>query len=85
MATSSAQSRPLTWNLRPRFGLGPTGATSPQAAFAPYHCQIRPILDIPDEEIVVCGMALGHEDESKPENQLRSERAPLEEFVTFVK
>lgn len=59
--------------------------TCPQAAFAPYHRQIRPLLGIPDEEIVVCGMALGYEDESKPENQLRSERAPLEEFVTFVK
>lgn len=59
--------------------------TCPQAAFAPYHRQIRPLLSIPDEEIIVCGMALGHEDESKPENQLRSERAPLEEFVTFVK
>ena len=57
--------------------------TCPQAAFAPYHRQIRPILDIPDEEMVVCGMALGYEDESKPENQLRSERVPLEEFVTF--
>ena len=59
--------------------------TCPQAAFAPYHRQIRPLLSIPDEEIIVCGMALGYEDESKPENQLRSERAPLEEFVTFVK
>ena len=59
--------------------------TCPQAAFAPYHRQIRPILDIPDEEMVVCGMALGYEDESKPENQLRSERVPVEEFVTFVK
>jgi len=58
--------------------------TCPQAAFAPYHRQIRPLLSIPDEEVVVCGMALGHEDESKPENQLRTERAPLEEFVTFV-
>lgn len=57
----------------------------PQAAFAPYHRQIRPILGIPDEEIVVCGMALGHEDESKPENRLRSERVPVEEFVTFVR
>lgn len=57
----------------------------PQAAFAPYHKLIRPILGIPDEEIVVCGMALGYEDTSKPENSLRSERAPLEEFVTFVK
>lgn len=59
--------------------------TCPQAAFAPYHRQIRPLLGIPDEEIVVCGMALGHEDESKPENRLRTERAPLDEFVTFVR
>ena len=59
--------------------------TCPQAAFAPYHRQIRPLLNIPDEEIVVCGMALGHEDASKPENALRSERAPLEEFVTFIR
>ncbi|RST83814.1 nitroreductase [Aquibium carbonis] len=59
--------------------------TCPQAAFAPYHNQIRPVLGIPDEEIVVCGMALGYEDTSKPENSLRTERVPLEEFVTFVK
>ncbi len=59
--------------------------TCPQAAFAPYHRQIRPILGIPDEEVVVCGMALGYEDESKPENSFRTERAPVEEFVTFVK
>jgi nitroreductase len=59
--------------------------TCPQAAFAPYHRQIRPVLNIPDEEVVVCGMALGHEDTSKPENKLRTERADLEEFVTFVK
>lgn len=59
--------------------------TCPQAAFAPYHRQIRPLLGIPDEEIVVCGMALGYEDASKPENALRSERVPVEEFVTFVR
>jgi nitroreductase len=59
--------------------------TCPQAAFAPYHNQIRPVLGIPDEEVVVCGMALGHEDETRPENQLRTERADVEEFVTFVR
>lgn len=59
--------------------------TCPQAAFAPYHRIIRPLLNIPDGEIVVCGMALGYEDKSKPENNLRSERAPLDEFVTFVR
>lgn len=57
--------------------------TCPQAAFAPYHHQIRPILGIPDDEVVVCGMALGFEDASKPENSLRTERAPLEEWVVF--
>ena len=58
--------------------------TCPQAAFAPYHRQIRPVLDITDEEVVVCGMALGYEDTSKPENDFRTDRAPLEEWVTFV-
>jgi nitroreductase len=57
--------------------------TCPQAAFAPYHHQIRPVLGIPDEEAVVCGMALGYEDTSKPENALRTERAPLDEWVRF--
>ncbi|MEO9337974.1 nitroreductase [Mesorhizobium sp. SB112] len=59
--------------------------TCPQAAFAPYHKQIRPILDIPEEEIVVCGMALGYEDTSKVENTFRTPRAPLEDWVKFCK
>ncbi|MBO6726305.1 MAG: nitroreductase [Rhizobiaceae bacterium] len=58
--------------------------TCPQAAFAPYHKQIRPVLNISDEEIVTCGMALGYEDSSKPENSFRTERAPLEDWVTFL-
>ena len=57
--------------------------TCPQAAFAPYHKQLRPVLGIPDGEVVVCGMALGYEDESKPENKLRTERAPLDEWAVF--
>ncbi len=59
--------------------------TCPQAAFAPYHHQIRPVLGIADEEIVLCGMALGYEDASNPANDLRTDRAPLEEWVTFSK
>ena len=58
--------------------------TCPQAAFAPYHRQIRPVLGIPDEEIVVCGMALGYEDASKPENNLRTERVSLDEWAVFL-
>ena len=59
--------------------------TCPQAAFAPYHQQIKPVLGIPDKEIVVCGMALGYEDISKPENALRTERALLDEWAVFLK
>jgi nitroreductase len=59
--------------------------TCPQASFARHHQQIRLALSIPEEEIVVCGMALGYEDISKPENNLRTERASVEEFATFLR
>jgi nitroreductase len=57
--------------------------TCPQAAFAPFHRVIRAELDIPDSEIVVCGMSLGHEDTAAPENALRTEREKLASFVAF--
>ena len=41
------------------------------------------MLDIPEDEIVVCGMALGYADLEAPENGVISEREPLSEFVTF--
>lgn len=59
--------------------------TCPQAAFARYHRQIKPVLDIPDEEIVVCGMSIGYEDTSKPENDLRADRAPVDEWAVFFR
>jgi len=59
--------------------------TCPQAAFAPYHEEIRAVLNIPAEEIVLCGMSLGYEDTSKPENRLRTDRAPLDEWTAFLK
>jgi hypothetical protein len=33
--------------------------------------------------MLFCGMAIGWRDESQPVNQLRTERAPLEEFTSF--
>jgi nitroreductase len=57
--------------------------TCPQAAFAPYHQAIRPELGIPEDQVVVCGMSLGYEDTTAPENALRTEREPLERFVEF--
>jgi nitroreductase len=57
--------------------------TCPQAAFADFHKVIRPILDIPEKEIIVCGMALGHIDPDAPVNQLATSRAPLADFASF--
>ena len=57
--------------------------TCPQAAFADFHSVIRPVLDIPENEIIVCGMALGHVDPDAPVNGLKTERADLAAFATF--
>jgi len=57
--------------------------TCPQAAFTKYHRVIREVLDLPENHGVVCGMSLGHADPEAPENRLRTERAPLGEWVTF--
>ena len=57
--------------------------TCPQAAFADFHSVIRPILNIPENEIIVCGMALGHIDPDAPVNGLMTERADLAAFATF--
>jgi nitroreductase len=57
--------------------------TCPQAALANFHDVLREELGIPANEIVVCGMALGHADPEAPENRLVTERAPAREFATF--
>ncbi|QJR09530.1 Chloronitrobenzene nitroreductase [Usitatibacter rugosus] len=57
--------------------------TCPQAALANVHAVLRAQMNIPQDEIIVCGMALGHEDPSAPENKLVTERAPASEFATF--
>ncbi|MHA1113434.1 MAG: nitroreductase [Alphaproteobacteria bacterium] len=62
-----------------KFGLH----SCPQVAWPPYHKIIREHLDIPEDQYVVCGMAIGFEDESAPENALRTERESLDVWVTF--
>lgn len=58
--------------------------TCPQAAFMPYHRTIQTMLEIPPEEMLVCGMALGYADPAAVENDLLTERAPAQEFARFV-
>ncbi len=57
--------------------------TCPQAAFADFHAVLRRELRIPDNEVVICGMALGHADPAAPENRLVTERTPASDFATF--
>jgi nitroreductase len=48
--------------------------TCPQAAFTQYHQIIREFVDLPEQQMVVCGMSLGYADISKVENTLVTER-----------
>jgi nitroreductase len=57
--------------------------TCPQAAFADFHAVIRRELGIPENEIIICGLALGHADPDAVENRLVTERAPASQFATF--
>ena len=55
----------------------------PQAAWVKFHRVVIDVLDIPDTEEIVCGMALGYIDDSAPENALVTEREPVSGFATF--
>ena len=57
--------------------------TCPQAAFTQYHRVIAEELQLPANEMVVCGMALGWADPDEPVNALRSTRVPVSEFASF--
>jgi nitroreductase len=56
--------------------------TCPQEAWAMFHPQIREYLNVPENEMIFCGMAVGFADEAAPVNTLESERAPLAEYLT---
>jgi nitroreductase len=58
--------------------------TCPQAAFTQYHKVIAEQLQLPADEMLVCGMSLGYADHSKIENTLVTERASLADFVRFI-
>lgn len=58
--------------------------TCAQAAFAMYPRVIAEVLRLPESRMVVCGMALGYADPAAAENQLVTERAPLEDWAHFL-
>lgn len=57
--------------------------TCAQLSFADYPKTVAENLGLPDNERVVCGMALGYANPDAPENQLITEREPVENFTDF--
>jgi nitroreductase len=57
--------------------------TCHMAVFAEFPATVRRLLAIADEDSIVCGVALGHEDTSAPANRLRTERVAAAEFTAF--
>jgi nitroreductase len=48
------------------------------------HGMVRSFFAIPDELQLYCGMAIGHPDTAHPINTLRTDRAPIDDFATFL-
>ncbi len=59
-------------------------ATCAQEYWSVRHGAIQTFVGAPEEEMLFCGMAIGHADPAAPINTLRSERMPLEQWATFV-
>ena len=56
----------------------------PQAIFAQFHPIVRRELQISEDEVVVCGIAIGKADPDAPANRLVPEREPVESFTTWL-
>ena len=54
-----------------------------QEAWAVYSPQIREVVDIPEDHIFFCGMAIGYRDEDAAVNRFDVKRAGLDESVRF--
>ena len=58
--------------------------TCAQEFWSAHHDSVREFVGAPENELLFCGMAIGHADTDAPINSLASERMPLTEWATFV-
>ena len=58
-------------------------ATCPQEAWARFRTLLHTEFELSPDHMVYCGLALGHAS-ADPVNQLRTDRAPVEEFTRFL-
>lgn len=57
--------------------------TCAQGAWNNYWSVTRRVLNVPEDEFIICGISLGYADEASPVNSLVSEREPVDSFATF--
>ncbi|MGC5795743.1 nitroreductase family protein [Sphingomonas sp. NFX23] len=60
-------------------------ATCPQECWAMYPETVGRVLDLPEDRMLFCGMAIGYEDKRAPANALRTERADEAEWLTTIR
>jgi len=58
--------------------------TCPQEAWSLKQESVTAFVDAPDELMLFCGMAIGHQDKDATINKLRTNRRPLEDWASFV-
>lgn len=58
--------------------------TCAQAAWPPFHKAVRRHLEVGPEQVLVCGMGLGHEDREASINRLRTKREDVSGFAVFL-
>ncbi|MBF7689328.1 MULTISPECIES: nitroreductase [Acinetobacter] len=58
--------------------------TCPQAAWNHFHQIVLDSLNAPDDEELVCTIALGYADKNAPVNTFHTPREPVENFTTFL-
>jgi len=58
--------------------------TCAQESWSAWSPTLTKFLDIPDEHMVFCGLAIGYKNEDADINKWRTERAPISEVVTWV-
>ena len=59
-------------------------ATCAQEYWSVRHRAVTTFVGAPDNEMLFCGMSIGHADDNAPINSLVSERMPLDEWARFV-
>ncbi|OGP73649.1 MAG: nitroreductase [Deltaproteobacteria bacterium RBG_16_49_23] len=62
------------------FGLG----TCPIGLITAYEDEIKELLNIPENKMVVIGVALGYPDEKSPINRFKSYRENLDKFIRWI-